>query len=73
MMRGRQNDTLTLAMVFAAGRDAGNRSMRKAGRKKWSKRDYGAAVAEYKRLAPFANCNYTVGAAKYELSTRKKS
>lgn len=72
-MRGRPNDILTLSMVFAAGRDAGNRSMRKAGRKKWGKRDYNAACAEFNRLAPFAKCNYTVGAARYELSKMGKS
>ena len=64
------NHILTQAMCFAAGRDAGNRSMRKAGRTVWAQADYNAACAEYKRLLPFANCNYTVGAANYELKKR---
>lgn len=45
---------LTLAMVYAAGHDAGNRSMRKAGRTKWSRADYNAAAAEFARLVKFA-------------------
>jgi hypothetical protein len=33
-----------------AGQDAGNRSMRKAGRKKWSQADWNAATREYHRV-----------------------
>ena len=62
----------TREMAYAAGRDAGNRSMRKAGRTAWSKDDYNAAAAECARLMPFANCNYEVGAMRYELRTRGK-
>ena len=39
------------AMILrAAGWDAGNRSMRKAGRRTWDGSDYDAAVAEMNRL-----------------------
>jgi hypothetical protein len=41
---------LTEAICFAAGRDAGNASMRKAGRKVWAQADYDAACEEFKRL-----------------------
>lgn len=41
---------LTKAMVYAAGRDAGNRSMRAAGRTEWNEDDYNAAAAEFARL-----------------------
>lgn len=63
--------TLTKAMCYSAGRDAGNRSMRKAGRAKWNQDDYNAAAEEFERLLPFANCNYTEEAARYELSTKR--
>ena len=38
--------TLGIAMG-AAGTDAANRSMRRSGRKKWSRSDYDKAVQEY--------------------------
>lgn len=44
--------TLTPAIVHAASTDAGNASMRTAGRTSWSQDDYDAAVAEYHRLMP---------------------
>lgn len=43
---------LTRELAWAAGWDAGDRSMRAAGRKRWSKKDYAAAVAEFDRLWP---------------------
>lgn len=36
--------TLTAALARAAGQDAGNRSMRKAGRTTWSVADWNAAA-----------------------------
>ena len=42
--------TLTFDLAHAAGMDAGNRSMRKAGRAHWSEDDYNAAVKETNRL-----------------------
>lgn len=41
---------LTYDLAMAAARDAGNRSMRAAGRERWSREDYRAAVDEFKRL-----------------------
>ena len=58
-------------MVYAAGLDAGNRSMRAGGRKVWAVNDFNAASAEVERLMPFADCNYTVRAMRYELATRE--
>lgn len=40
--------THTLAM--AAGRDAGNRSMRAAGRTSWSREDWNAAAAVTRKM-----------------------
>lgn len=45
---------ITRAIAWAAATDAGNRSMRKSGRKAWSKEDYSVAVAEFERLWPEA-------------------
>lgn len=45
-----KSTVLTFQLVFAAGRDAGNRSMRAAGRKKWIQADYNAACREFRRL-----------------------
>lgn len=45
---------LTPAIIRAASHDAGNRSMRAAGRQSWSEEDWNAACAEYERLAIFA-------------------
>ena len=39
-------------LAHAAGTDAGNRSMRRAGRRKWNDRDYAAAVKEFERIWP---------------------
>jgi hypothetical protein len=39
-------------MARSAATDAGNRSMRAAGRKVWSADDYSAACAEFARLMP---------------------
>ena len=38
-------------LMYAAGRDAGNRSMRANNRTSWNNDDYLAAVAEFDRLA----------------------
>ena len=43
---------LTREIAYAASRDAGNRRMRRAGRSKWSRGDYNAAVREFNRLWP---------------------
>ncbi len=43
---------LTPDVVKSAATDAGNRSMRAAGRKAWNEDDYKAATAEYTRLNP---------------------
>ena len=42
----------TYQLAHAAGIDAGNRSMRRAGRRKWNDRDYAAAVKEFERIWP---------------------
>jgi hypothetical protein len=44
--------TMTYELAMAAGRDAGNRSMRKAGRSAWSEEDRDAAYEEFERLWP---------------------
>jgi hypothetical protein len=44
---------LTEALARAAATDAGNASMRKAGRKAWSREDLNASVREFDRLIPF--------------------
>jgi len=44
--------TMTYQLAHAASMDAGNRSMRKAGRSVWSDADYSASVAEFNRLFP---------------------
>lgn len=44
--------TLTRKLAWASSTDAGNRSMRKAGRDKWDQEDYNAAVDEFNRLWP---------------------
>lgn len=41
---------MTYKIAMAAGRDAGNRSMKAAGRTKWNKKDWSAACAETERL-----------------------
>lgn len=47
--------TLTKTMIYAAARDAGNRSMRKGGRTVWAVCDYNAACAEFARLSGIAS------------------
>jgi hypothetical protein len=44
--------TLDMNVVSAAAMDAGNRSMRKGGRKIWNEQDFNAASAEFTRLIP---------------------
>ncbi len=44
--------TLTRDIVYAAAFDAGNRSMRKAGRIVWSEEDFDAAAEAFARLWP---------------------
>ena len=46
---------MTRELVWAAATDAGNRSMHKAARTKWSRADYNAAVREFNRLWPTKN------------------
>jgi hypothetical protein len=46
----RRGITITREVAFAAGHDAGNRHMRRAGRSKWNRRDRDAAVEETNRL-----------------------
>ena len=41
---------LTKAIIYTAARDAGNRSMKKAGRTVWAAADYNAACEEFERL-----------------------
>jgi hypothetical protein len=38
------------SLARSAGTDAGNRSMRKAGRKEWNEEDYEVAAKEYNRI-----------------------
>lgn len=49
-MQRRCPQRITNSIAYAAGTDAGNRRMRKAGRKKWSKEDYNVAVHEVNRI-----------------------
>jgi hypothetical protein len=42
----------TYDTAYAAGRDAGNRNMRRNGRTVWDEDDYAAAVAAMCRLLP---------------------
>lgn len=44
---------LTQSAINAAGQDAGNRSMRKAGRTRWNRADAMVAQAEIARLLPY--------------------
>ncbi len=43
--------TLTLELAHATGRDAGNASMRKAGRARWSDEDWNACAETTMRFA----------------------
>jgi hypothetical protein len=47
---------ITYEIAMAAGRDAGNRSMKAAGRAKWNEEDWDAACAETERLAALITC-----------------
>lgn len=42
--------TMTYKLAMAAGRDAANRRMRKAGRTKWTRGDYNEAARTFARL-----------------------
>jgi len=42
--------TMTYPLAMAAGRDAGNRSMRRAGRNQWDEDDWNAAAETFERL-----------------------
>jgi len=44
--------TITRKLAYAAAWDAGNRSMRAAGRTVWSCEDFAACVEEFYRLWP---------------------
>src|ERR1043166_1733511 len=48
--KGDFRPVMTYELAMAAGRDAANARMRKAGRKKWNKADYNEAVKVFKRL-----------------------
>ena len=43
---------LTRKLAWAAATDAGNRSMRHAGRTVWDEEDFNVAAAEFDRLWP---------------------
>ena len=49
--------TITEPIARAAAQDAGNRSMRKAGRTQWNEEDFNAAAQEYERLWPSSTGN----------------
>lgn len=49
---GTMQPTLTYKLAMAAAQDAGDRSMRAAGRTVWSELDYAAAVRMFTRLCP---------------------
>jgi hypothetical protein len=44
--------TMTRQIAWAAATDAGNLSMRKAGRTAWSRKDYNVAVRTFNKLWP---------------------
>jgi hypothetical protein len=44
---------MTYKIAMAASRDAGNKSMKAAGRSVWDEDDHGAACAEFERLSAF--------------------
>lgn len=44
--------TLTRQLAWAAATDAGNASMRQAGRTKWSRKDYNTAARTFNELWP---------------------
>jgi len=45
----------TYKLAYAAGRDAGNRSMRQGDRTKWNEDDWAAAKATFERLERLIN------------------
>jgi hypothetical protein len=44
--------TMTYDLAMAAGRDAGNRSMRRAGREQWNEDDWNRAAETFAGLWP---------------------
>lgn len=48
---------MTHKIAFAAAQDAGNRAMKKGGRKVWSAGDYRKACQEFERLWPSADAS----------------
>lgn len=44
--------TWTYSLAMAAGQDAANAQMRKAGRKRWSRADWNLAAETFNRLFP---------------------
>ena len=48
----RRTEQDTYRMAYAAAWDAGNASMRAAGRSKWNRDDWNAMCAEFSRLMP---------------------
>ena len=44
---------LTYSLAMAVSRDAGNRSMRNAGRKRWGRADWNVAAVKLKKLIPY--------------------
>lgn len=56
MPRSRSKIFLTPALARSAGYDAGNRSMRAAGRTVWNEQDLAAATAEHNRLLDAIDC-----------------
>ena len=47
---------LNRKIAYAASWDAGNRSMRRHGRTKWSRADFNTAAREFNRLWPEPKC-----------------
>lgn len=47
--------TMTRDLAWAAAMDEANRSMRRGGRKAWSREDYNVAVDTFNRLWPLEN------------------
>lgn len=46
---------LTYELLMASSRDAGNRSMREAGRDRWNEDDWNVAADAAEKLRPFLN------------------
>lgn len=63
---------LTPDLIWAAATDAGNRSMRAAGRKVWNEEDVTAAMTEFYRLAAATDKPYAAdGGARSGGSTAR--